>query len=160
MDVEGAFDNMDHAPLIRTLELGGVPPYLNTWIFSFLSNRKLQLRFNGKTSVPHNNNSGAPQGSPLSPFLFAAYVTPFLRELYANGHGNNITYADNLVLTRAEHGLKDSIETLQQHVNCALTLAKKHNIKFEILKTEVMVWKRNMAREEEGLKIIIIEEKE
>src|SRR6266852_1952516 len=159
MDVEAAFDNMDHNTLIRTVEFGGVPTYLNTWIFSFLSNRKLQLRFDGKTSIPHNNNSGAPQGSPLSPFLFAAYVTPFLRELYANGHGNNITYADDLVLTGAEHGLKDSVETLQQHVNCALALAEKHNIKFGILKPEMMVWKRNQAREEEELKIII-EEKE
>src|ERR1700709_2419031 len=143
MDVEGAFDNMDHNTLIRTLEIGGVPPCLITWISSFLSNRKLQLGFDGRTSTPHNNNSGAPQGSPLSPFLFAAYVTPFLRELYANGHGNNITYADDLVLTGAEHGLKDSVETLQEHVNCALELAKKHNIKFGIPKTAAMDWKGN-----------------
>jgi hypothetical protein len=30
MDVEGAFDNMDHNTLIRTLEFRGVPPYLTT----------------------------------------------------------------------------------------------------------------------------------
>src|SRR6266849_10488138 len=30
MDVEGAFDNMDHDTLIRTLEYGVVPPYLTT----------------------------------------------------------------------------------------------------------------------------------
>jgi hypothetical protein len=103
----------------------------------------------------HNKNSGAPQGSPLSPFLFAAYVTPFLRELYANGHGNNITYADDLVLTAAEPGQKDSVEKLQKHVDCALALAAKHNIKFGTLKTEVMLWKKTMAKEEDELRIKI-----
>jgi hypothetical protein len=155
MDVEGAFDNMDHNTLIRTLEFGGVPPYLTTWISSFLSNRKIQLRFDGRTSIPHNNNSGAPQGLPLSPFLFAAYVTPFLWELYANGLGNNIPYADDLVLTATELGQKDSVEKLQQHVDCAIALADKHHIKFGTLKTEVMLWRKNTAKEEEELKIKI-----
>jgi hypothetical protein len=79
--------------------------------------------------------------------------------LYAKGHGNNITYADDLVLTRAETGLKDSIETLQQHVDCTIALAKKQNIKFVILKTQVMVWKTILTKENEELKIKI-EEKE
>jgi hypothetical protein len=155
MDVEGAFDNMDHNTLIRTLEFGGVPPYLTTWISSFLLNRKLQLRFDGKTSTPHNNNSGAPQGLPLSPLLFAAYVTPFLRELYANGLGNNITYADDLVLMVADHGQKDCVENLQKYANYVITLAEKQNIKFGTLKMEVMVWRKNLAKEEDELKIKI-----
>jgi hypothetical protein len=146
-DVEGAFDNMDHNTLIRILEFGGVPPYLTIWISFFLSNRKLQLRFDGPTSIPHNNNSGAPQGSPLSPFLFAAYVMPFLREFYAKGHENNITYADDLVLMAAEPGQKDSVEKVQNHVDCALALAEKHNIKFGTLKPEVMIWRKNTAKE-------------
>src|SRR3978361_93781 len=47
------------------------------------------------------------------------------------------------------------METLQEHVDCALALATKHNIKFGTLKTEIMLWKKNIVKEEEGLKIRI-----
>jgi hypothetical protein len=73
----------------------------------------------------------------------------------ANGLGNNITYIDDLVLMAAEPGQKDSVEKLQKHVDCALALAEKHDIKFRTLKTEVMVWRKNMAKEEDELKIKI-----
>jgi hypothetical protein len=53
-------------------------------------------------STSHNNNSRVLLSPLLLPFFLAAYMITFLRELLSLEYRNNVTYIDNIVLTK--HG--------------------------------------------------------
>ena len=53
-------------------------------IFSFLSNRWLQVVLNGKSSQEHLVNSGVPQGSTFGPTLFLLYINDLPDDVICN----------------------------------------------------------------------------
>jgi len=74
MDVEGGFDNVDIDLLCDFLAARECPANLIRWVRRWAGNRVVRFRFNGRMSKPYFVNCGIPQGSPLSLFLFGAYV--------------------------------------------------------------------------------------
>jgi len=74
MDVEGGFDNIDLDLLCDFLAARECPANLICWVRRWAGNRVVRFRFNGRVSKLYFVNRGIPQGSPLSPFLFGAYV--------------------------------------------------------------------------------------
>jgi len=74
MDFEGGFDNIDIDLLCDFLAARECPTNQIHWVWRWASNRLIRFRFNGPISKPYFVNSGIPQGSPLSPFLFGVYV--------------------------------------------------------------------------------------
>lgn len=69
--MEGGFDKVDPSPLSGS----HLDPLYTHWIRHWASNRIMQFRPNNRLD-PHKytSNNGIPQGSPLSPFLFGAYI--------------------------------------------------------------------------------------
>ena len=68
------------------------------WMLSFLSNRKVQLSFNGSVTPEGDQPVGTPQGSLISPVLSALDTSPLLtgaRELPDTTLG---MYVDNGVI--------------------------------------------------------------
>jgi len=78
LDIKGGFDNVDNNTRARILREGGIPPYLVSWVLSFLGERSCTLVFQGAPGTPAPVNVGAPLGSPISPLLFLLYITPLL----------------------------------------------------------------------------------
>jgi hypothetical protein len=66
-DIRGYFDNINHERLIKVFTDLGFAPELVSWCRSFLTDRTVRLKFNGKTSDPFEFTVGTPQGSPVSP---------------------------------------------------------------------------------------------
>uniref|UniRef100_M3XGY1 Reverse transcriptase domain-containing protein n=1 Tax=Latimeria chalumnae TaxID=7897 RepID=M3XGY1_LATCH len=77
LDLSSAFDTIDHGVLLERLEhhLGISGTVLN-WFQSFLSDRSQVVRIGDSVSVPAAVSCGVPQGSILSPMLFAIYLLP------------------------------------------------------------------------------------
>jgi Reverse transcriptase (RNA-dependent DNA polymerase) len=80
-DIQGYFDNINHERLIQVFANLGFAPELVKWCRSFLSDRSVCLRFNGKTSDPFDFTVGTPQGSPVSPVLSTIYTSPLLHKM-------------------------------------------------------------------------------
>ena len=110
LDIKAGFDNVDNKTLARIRREGGIPPYLVSWVSSFLGERSCTLIFQGAPGTPAPVNVRAPQGSPISPLLFLLYVAPLH---FGIPRGLMITYVDDFALTVASLSYRGNIRRLQ-----------------------------------------------
>ena len=74
LDKSKAFDRVSHAGLLHKLKSYGHSGQIFGLISSFLSNRRLRVILDGKSSEEYPVNVGVPQGSILGPTLFLLYI--------------------------------------------------------------------------------------
>ena len=74
VDLEKAFDTLDHNILLHKLSHYGIRDIANHWFSSYLSNRKQFATINGFDSETQNFQCRVPQGSVLGSLLFLIYI--------------------------------------------------------------------------------------
>ena len=74
VDLQKAFDTVDHQILLAKLNHYGIRGVSNDWFKSYLSNRSQYVSINGYNSGLAAINCGVPQGSVLGPLLFLLYI--------------------------------------------------------------------------------------
>ena len=71
IDLKKAFDTVDHALLVKKLNVYGIS---NSWLSNYLTNRKQYVYVDGHSSNLLDVSCGVPQGSVLGPILFLIYI--------------------------------------------------------------------------------------
>jgi retron-type reverse transcriptase len=97
MDVKGAFDHVDHRRLLTTMIAKKLDGDLIEWTEDFMTNRTVQITVDGFDGEVAHINTGIPQGSPVSPILFAIYLSclfPVVESKLAGVKG--ISFADDV----------------------------------------------------------------
>ena len=74
VDLQKAFDTVNHDILIAKLEHYGIRGLANQWFASYLKNRTQFVSILGFDSSVKPINHGVPQGSVLGPLLFLLYI--------------------------------------------------------------------------------------
>ena len=74
IDLEKAFDTVNHQILLSKLYRYGIRGVTNSWFASYLSDRKQSVTLNGVMSSKEYITCGVPQGSILEPLLFLIYI--------------------------------------------------------------------------------------
>jgi hypothetical protein len=95
LDVQKAFDCVNHAILCRKLELLGIE---SSWFRSYLSSRKQVVVANGVQSEVADIKCGVPQGSLLGPLLYLCYCN----DMEMATSCKLILYADDSALLYAD----------------------------------------------------------
>ena len=139
MDVEGGFDKLDRGLLMDFLVARGCPAGLGDWIARWCDGRRVRFRFNGRLSRYYDIERGVPQGSPLSPFLFGAYVADVLAPRLRYGPSVRIiviSYVDDAVIAVAA-----SSQSLAKYIAAEIfedccNVARARGLDFAPLKTE------------------------
>ena len=91
IDLQKAFDSVWLDGLIYRLREIGLHGHFLGVITSFLKHRKIELSINGHKSELLTCPVGVPQGSVLSPILFAIFV----RDMLGSTNGLSLQYADD-----------------------------------------------------------------
>jgi hypothetical protein len=147
LDLMGAFDRVHPTRLLDILRKKGMPGWLVRWVQAFSSSRTTILIIQGKETEPFPINFGVPQGLPLSPVLFAFYVSELLdicnqpkNRLSALGFANNthiLTYGTS---TAANCRLLEWV-----HEQC-LAWAARHGMSFAPNKYELTHFTRSRTK--------------
>jgi len=143
LDIKAGFDNVDNNTLARILREGGIPPYLLSWVSSFLGERSCTRIFQEAPGTPATVNVGAPQGSPISPLLFLLYVAPLHFRVL---RGLMISYVDDFALTVDSLSYSGNIRWLQDLFDKLERKASRLGVSFSVAKTVLIHWKTTSQR--------------
>ena len=139
LDVKKAFPSVNKDQLIDICYKIGLSPSLISWIHSFLTNRRLQLAFDGEISNSVSINAGIPQGSPVSPILFLIYISQMFKSNAKKLVSVRlISYIDDIAIIVSSKTIRQNCRLLQ---NAAIELIKwgeNHYIEFDMTKTELI----------------------
>lgn len=99
LDLEKAFDVVNHDRLWETLEKFNLPREIITVIQRLYSNASSQVLVNGSLTSFINIGRSVRQGCPLSMVLFVMFIEPLLRQIYTELKG--ILVANQFIKIRA-----------------------------------------------------------
>ena len=138
IDLQKAFDTVNHEILLQKLNHYGIRGVANTWFKSYLSNRTQYVSINGFESKSKNISTGVPQGSVLGPLLFLIYINDLNVAIsYSTVHH----FADdtNLLITGK------SLNSIKKRANIDLKLLcnwlKANKISLNSSKTEAILFR-------------------
>lgn len=119
-DVAGAFNSVNIQILCTELLSIGIPNKIVHWVYTFLNDREVSVKHNGKLYGPRFASVGVCQGGILSPLLFILYIRRL--NLILGSDVKNLQFADDLVvyasgknLTNTSHILNKSLKSLHAY---------------------------------------------
>ena len=103
IDLQKAFDTINHEILINKMEFLGFSKSVTLWFKSYLSNRKFKINLNQTFSEPGDLLCGVPQGSILGPLLFLLYINDMPQSVNCE----LLLYADDTCLIFQHNDIKE-----------------------------------------------------
>ena len=138
VDFHKCFDTIDHAILIRKLELYGATGSLLNLVNNYLTNRTQSVRIKQSISPPLPISKGVPQGSVLGPLLFLFFINdlPNISNVFTP-----VLYADDTTLSFRCNSIPQAnvLCNTELHKFYNWSVANKLSINFDIDKTYFMI---------------------
>ena len=141
-DIQGYFDNINYNRLIQAFANLGFTLELTSWCRSFLRDRTVKLRFNGKTSDPFDFVVGMPQGSPVSPVLSTIYTSSLLHKMRDWTNASLGMYIDDGAIFAYRNTWVDIEDTMRNGYSECLNWLTRAGLNVEPDKSELIFFRK------------------
>ena len=140
LDLTAAFDTVDHQIILSRLELCvGITGNVLKWFKSYLSKRTFSVQLGQYSSAAAPLVCGVPQGSILSPILFALYLLP-LGSILKKHNISFHCFADDLQIYLPLNSNKESTNALSNCLKDVKTWLELNFLSLNNEKTEIIVF--------------------
>jgi len=136
IDLQKAFDTVDHTILLDKLKNMGLDDSARNWFKSYLSERQQVVDVSGTLSSQGDISCGVPQGSILGPLLFLIYVNDM--ELAVNC--KLLLYADDSALLVPGRDVSEIEKRLGTELNSLSTWLVDNKLSLHLGKTESILF--------------------
>ena len=137
-DVSKAFDQTWHKGILFKMDKLKLPSYIISWVESFLMDRKFFVNTIDSNSLLFSILSGVPQGSTISPTLFALYISDIdTKNLIIV---NLALYADDICIWFSSANLNTIQAILQDAINIIVKFFKTWCLNININKTSYTIF--------------------
>ena len=150
VDLQKAFDTVDHQILLAKLNHYGIRGVSNDWFKSYLSNRSQYVSINGYESSLAVINCGVVQGSVLEPLLFLLYINDLNQAIK---FCKVYHFADDTNLLCHSNSIKKLNKLVNADLKHLVNWLNANKISLNVRKTEMVIFKSKQKKLECDLKI-------
>lgn len=118
----------------------GIDECLVQWMDSFMRDRRVTMTVDGQDSTPMEVTTGLPQGSPISPALFAIYIAEIHAAVESQVEDSRgISFVDDVTWVVEGGNVAEVVGKLERCATASLEWAENNSIRFETAKAEAML---------------------
>ena len=136
LDLQKAFDTVDHSILLMKLRASGLSDSVLNWFKSYVSDRNQLVDVSGTFSSKASITCGVPQGSILGPLLFLIYVN----DMSAVVKNKLLLYADDSGILVSGKSVLDVEKALTDDMNLVSQWLIDNKLSLHLGKTESIVF--------------------
>ena len=138
IDLEKAFDSVDHTLLLNKLSYYGIRGIANRWFKSYLSNRTQYVSINGFNSNHKLMKYGVPGGAVLGPLLFLIFIYDLY---YAIKNSITFHFADETCLLNVKQSIKEINKSVNKDLKSLLHWLNPTKTSLKVTKTEIVIFR-------------------
>jgi hypothetical protein len=146
MDIKAAFQSVAKGRLVNLMRVREMDGYLVRWTESFLLERMVEMIIEGNTMDRHALEAGVPQGSPVSPILFALYTSGLIKsvEQYVS-EAEGLSFVDDLGWVVSGSNVNHVVSILERYAAQSIECATRRGQQFHTANTEAALFTRRQG---------------
>lgn len=150
IDLQKAFDSVNHAILLTKLWNVGIRGIPHQLIASYLSERSQNVLYNGQFSSTLPINVGVPQGSILGPLLFLIFINDLSHFLPFK----SILYADDTTILIPGQNNSELFNNSNKCIDTLLSWLSSNKLKLNVDKTTYLYYGKHQHADNLTIKIL------